>query len=97
MYFSLAKEFGNWRNEKKNLKNHKENSEKVERFDNRRKVNEDNEKTAKSVKSPDGGVKAVNNMEKIIKSNKCNILPLAYQQGQIFAKFRSHWKFYWYG
>ena len=45
-------------------------------------VNEDIEKTTKSVKSPD------NNMEKIIKSNKSNILSLAYQQGKIFEKFK---------
>ena len=51
-------------------------------------VNEDIEKTAKSVKSPDEAVEKVNNMEKVIKSNKCNILWLAYQQGQIFEKFK---------
>ena len=42
-------------------------------------VNEDIEKKAKSVKSPEEAVEAVNNMEKVIKSNKCNILWLAYQ------------------
>ena len=51
-------------------------------------VNEDIEKTAKSVKSPEEAVEAVNNMEKIIKSNECNILWLAYQQGQIFETFK---------
>ena len=51
-------------------------------------VNEDIEKTAKSVKSPDEAVEKVNNMEKVIKSNTCNILWLAYQQGQIFEKFK---------
>ena len=33
-------------------------------------------------------VKSINNMEKIIKSNKCNILWLAYQQCQIFEKLK---------
>ena len=51
-------------------------------------VNEDIEKTAKSVKSPEDAVEAVNKMEKIIKSNKCNILWLACQQGQIFEKVK---------
>ena len=51
-------------------------------------VNEDIEKKAKSVKSPEEAVEAVNNMEKVIKSNKCNILWFAYQQDQIFQKFK---------
>ena len=51
-------------------------------------VNEDIERTAKSVKSSEEAVEAVNNMEKIIKSEKCNTLWLAYQQGQIFEKFK---------
>ena len=46
-------------------------------------INEDIAKTAKSVKSPEEMVEAVNNMEKVIKSNKCNILLLAYLQDQI--------------
>ena len=33
-------------------------------------------------------VKAVNNMEKIIKNKKCNVLWIAYQQDQIFEKFK---------
>ena len=45
-------------------------------------------KKPKSVKSPEEAVEAVNNMEKVIKSNKCNILWLAYQQGQMFEKFK---------
>ena len=32
----------------------------------------------KSVKSPEEAVEAVNNIDKVIKSNKCNILCLAY-------------------
>ena len=51
-------------------------------------VNEDIEKKAKSVKSPEEAVEAVNNMEKVIKSDKCNILWLAYQQDQISQKFK---------
>ena len=35
-------------------------------------------KTTKSVKSPGEAVEAVNNIEKIIRSSKCNILWLAY-------------------
>ena len=46
-------------------------------------INEDIAKTAKSVKSPEEMVEAINNMEKVIKSNKCNILLLAYLQDQI--------------
>ena len=45
-------------------------------------------KTAKNVKSSEKAVEAVKNMVKIIKSNKCNILWLAYQQGKIFEKFK---------
>ena len=37
-------------------------------------VNEDIEKTAKNVKSSEETVEAINEMEKIIKNNKCNIL-----------------------
>ena len=44
-------------------------------------VNEDIEKKTKSVKSPEEIVEAVNNMEKIIKSKKCNIIWPAYQGG----------------
>ena len=51
-------------------------------------VNEDIEKRAKTVKSSEKAVEAVNKMEKIINSNKRNILWLAYQQGQISEKFK---------
>ena len=56
-------------------------------------INEDIEKVlkvlkVKSIKSPEKAVEAVNNMEKFIKCKKCNILWLAYQQGQIFEKFK---------
>ena len=55
-------------------------------------INEDIAKTAKSVKSPEEMVEAVNNMEKVIKSNKCNIL-LAYLQDQILEKFKMNHNF----
>ena len=51
-------------------------------------VNENTGKTTERVKSSKEAVEVVNNMEKIIKSKKCNILWIAYQQGQIFEKFK---------
>ena len=48
--------------------------------------NQDIEKTAKNIKSSEEAVEVVNEMEQIIKSNKCSILWLAYQQGQIFER-----------
>ena len=42
----------------------------------------------KSVKSPEEAVEAVNNMDKVIKGNKCNILWLANQKRKIFEKFK---------
>ena len=56
-------------------------------------VNEDIEKAAKNFKSSDQGVEAVINMEKNIKSNKCNILWLAYKQDQIFEKSKMNESF----
>ena len=53
-------------------------------------VNEDFEKTLKSLKSPD---EAVDIMEKIIRNKKSNILWLAYQEGQIFEKFKANENF----
>ena len=52
-------------------------------------VNKDIEKTAKNVKSSEEAVEAVNEMEEIIKSDKCNVLWLAYQQDQIFGISKS--------
>ena len=51
-------------------------------------VNEVIDKTAKNVKSSEEAVEVVNEIEEIIKINKCNILWLAYQQGQIFERFK---------
>ena len=76
---------------KKDQKNQRRNFEESERFKNNKEiVNEDIEKTAKSVKSPE---EAVINMEKLIKSNKCNILWIPYQQRQIFEKFKTNKSF----
>ena len=57
-------------------------------------ANEDIEK-AKYIKSPDETVKAVNNMEKIIKSNKWNMGCIPTRSN--IWKIQSEWKFYWYG
>ena len=51
-------------------------------------VNEVIDKTAKNVKSSEEAVEVVNEIEEIIKINKCNILWLAYQQGQILERFK---------
>ena len=50
--------------------------------------NQDIKNTAKNVKSSEEAVDVVNEMEKIIKRNKCKILWLAYQQGQILQRFK---------
>ena len=52
-----------------------------------KKVNINIEKTTKYINSSEEAVEAVNEMEKIIKSNKYNILWLAYQQGRVFERF----------
>ena len=51
-------------------------------------VNQDIENTAKNVESSEKAVEVVKKMEKIIKSNKRDLLLLAYQQGQIFKRFK---------
>ena len=87
-----GKKIWNQKKKKKNQKNQKGNFKIDERVNSDRgssywKNIEDIEKTAESVKSLEEAVEVVNNMEKIIKSNKCNILAyLAYQQDQIFEK-----------
>ena len=88
LFFLLAEELGNSQNRMKNKKNQKGNFEKGERLDNDGRNSKDFEKTSNSIKSPDEAVNAANNMEKIIRSKKSNILWLAYQQGQIFEKFK---------
>ena len=42
----------------------------------------------KNVKSSEEAVEVINEIEKIIKSKKCSILWLSYQQGQIFERFK---------
>ena len=41
-----------------------------------------------NVKSSEEAVEVINEIEKIIKSKKCSILWLSYQQGQIFERFK---------
>ena len=53
-------------------------------------VNENFVKTSNNIKSLDEAVEAVINMEKIMRSKKPNILWVAYQQDQIFEKFKAN-------
>ena len=46
--------------------------------------NHDMEKTAKNIKISEEGMKVVQEMEKIIRSNRYSILWIVYQQVQIF-------------
>ena len=56
-------------------------------------ANQDIENTTKNVKSSEEAAEVAKGMEKIIRSNKCIILWLAYQQGQIFERFKLNDKF----
>ena len=56
-------------------------------------VNEDIKKTAKSAESTEEAVETVNIQGKIIKISKCNILCLAYQQGETFERFKANASF----
>ena len=56
-------------------------------------VNKDIEESARKVKNSEEVAEVVKDMEKIIKSNKCSILWLTYQQGKIFAKLKVNDKF----
>ena len=51
------------------------------------------ENSAKNVKRSEEAVGVVKEMEKIIRSNKCCILWLAYQQGKILETFKENDKF----
>ena len=53
-------------------------------------VNENFVKTSNNIKSLDEAVEAVINMEKIMRSKKPSILWVAYQQDQIFEKFKAN-------
>ena len=56
-------------------------------------VNKDIEESARKDKNSEVAAEVVKETEKIIKSYKCNILWLAYQQGKIFKKFKANDKF----
>ena len=59
-------------------------------------ANQDIDNKAKNIKSLEEAVEVVNEMKKIIKSNKCCILWLAYQQAEIFETFKANSKLkYW--
>ena len=51
------------------------------------------EKLAKDVDNPDDAAELIKKIGKIIKSTKNNILMLAYQQGEIFRRFKTNNKF----
>ena len=55
-------------------------------------ANQDIENTVKNVKSSEE-VKVFKEMEKVIRSDKYNILSLVYQQVQIFERFKLNNKF----
>lgn len=56
-------------------------------------VNTDTEESVRKVKNSDEAAAVVQEMEKIIKSNKCIFLWLAYQQIKRFEKFKANDKF----
>ena len=56
-------------------------------------ANTDIEELPRKVQNSKEAAEVVKEMEKIIKSNKCNILLLAYQQGKTFKKFKGNDKF----
>ena len=56
-------------------------------------VNEDFEKTSNSIKNPDDVVNVIVKTEKNIRSKESSILWLAYQQAQIFEKFKENENF----
>ena len=56
-------------------------------------VTTDIEESAGKIQNSEEAAAVVQKMEKIIKSNKCNILWLAYQQGKIFEKLKGNDKF----
>lgn len=51
-------------------------------------ANQNIENTAKNSKSLEEGMEVVKEIEKVIRSNKCSILWLAYQQVLIFERFK---------
>ena len=51
------------------------------------------EELAKNVINPDAAAELIKKMENMIKSKKNNILMIAYQQGEIFRRFKNNNKF----
>ena len=51
------------------------------------------EELAKNVDNPDDAAELIKKMDNIIKSKKNNILMIAYQQGEIFRRFKTSNKF----
>ena len=56
-------------------------------------VNKDIKESVRKVKNFAEAAEIVKEMEKVIKSNKCSILWLAYQQSKIFEKVKAYDKF----
>ena len=56
-------------------------------------ANQDIKNNAKNVKSSEETVEVVNEIKKIVRTNKCCISWLAYQQEKIFEKFKGNNKF----
>ena len=54
-------------------------------------ANKNIEESARKVNNSKEATDVVKEMRKIIKSNKCGILWLAYQQGNIFGKFKANY------
>ena len=54
-------------------------------------VNKNIEESARKVNNSKEATDVVKEMRKIIKSNKCGILWLAYQQGNISGKFKANY------
>ena len=48
---------------------------------------------AKKVDNPNDATKLIKKMDKMIKSNKNNVLIIAYQQGKMFKEFKTDNKF----
>ena len=51
------------------------------------------EELAKNIDNPDDAAKLIKKLDNLIKSKKNNILMIAYQQGEIFRRFKTNNKF----
>ena len=68
--------------------------EKLRESTNREQIeNKGLEDLAKNVNNSDDAVELIKKIDKMIKSKKNNILMLAYQQGEIFRRFKTNNKF----